>query len=135
MKMANNPSLWRRWEDYKPSKGIWLWSCAACIVATVVIGFAWGGWVTGGTATRMAADAASGANAQLAAADCVYRFENGPDATAQLAALKKAESYQRSDLIEKDGWATMPGSKGPVEGAALICSQQLVRTRPPATKD
>ena len=43
-------------------------------------------------------------------ADCVHRFENGPDATAQLAALKKAERYQRSDLIEKTGWATMPGT-------------------------
>ena len=107
--MANNPSLGRRWESYQPSKGIWFWSCVACIVATVVIGFTWGGWVTGGTATKMAADAAAGANAQLAATDCVHRFENGPDATAQLAALKKAESFQRSDLIEKHGWATMPG--------------------------
>ena len=128
--MANNASLGRRWESYQPSKGIWFWSCAACIVATVVIGFAWGGWVTGGTARKMAADAAAGANAQLAATDCVHRFENGPDATAQLAALKKAESFQRSDLIEKDGWATMPGTKDPVEGAALICAQQLVKSKP-----
>ena len=113
MKMANNPSLGRRWESYQPSKGIWLWSCAACIVATVVIGFVWGGWVTGGTATKMAANAAIGANAEMAAADCVHRFESGPDATAQLSALKRAESYQRSDLIEKNGWATMPGTKVP----------------------
>ncbi len=64
--MANNPSLGRRWEGYRPSKGVWLWSCAGCIVATMVIGFTWGGWVTGGTATKMAADAAAGASAQLA---------------------------------------------------------------------
>ena len=117
--MANSPSLGRRWESYQPSKGIWLWSCVACIVATVVIGFAWGGWVTGGTAIKMAADAAAGANAQLAATDCVHRFENGPDATAQLAALKKAESFQRSELIEKTGWATMAGAKLPSKALRL----------------
>jgi hypothetical protein len=127
--MATNPSVVRRWQDYQPSRGIWFWSCAACVVVTVVIGFTWGGWVTGGTATRMAADAAAGARAQMAAADCISRFESGPDATAQLTALKKAESYQRSDLIEKGGWVTMPGSKVPVEGAALICAQKLVSAK------
>jgi hypothetical protein len=129
MKMAYNPSIQRRWQDYQPSRSIWFWSCAACVVATVVIGFTWGGWVTGGTATRMAAEAAAGANAQMAAADCIIRFESGSDATAQLAALKKAESYSRSDMIEKGGWATMPGSKEPVQGAALICAEKLVATK------
>src|SRR5208337_211237 len=112
MKMANNPSLGKRWEDYRPTKGVWLSSCAGCIVATLVIGFTWGGWVTGGTSTRMAADAADGARAQMAAADCVNRFEGGPAAVAQLAELKKAESsYRRSDMLQKAGWVTMPGSK------------------------
>ena len=132
--MANNPSLGRRWEDYHPSKGIWFWSCVACIVATLVIGFTWGGWVTGGTAAKMAADAAGGASAKLAAAECVHRFDNGPDATAQLAVLKKADDYDRSDLIQKGGWATIPGSKDPVVGAADICAQQLMNTSPSAAK-
>jgi hypothetical protein len=59
-------------------------------------------------------------------------IDNPPSAHA---ALKKAESYQRSSLIEKDGWVTMSRTKGPVEGAALICAQQLVSTRLPAAKD
>ena len=129
MKMAYNSSTQRRWQDYQPSRSIWFWSCAACVAATVVIGFVWGGWVTGGTATRMAADAAAGANAQMAAATCITRFESAPDATAQLAALKKAESYNRGELIEKGGWATMPGSKEPVQGAALICADKLATTK------
>jgi hypothetical protein len=132
--MANGASLGRRWEAYRPSKAIWFWSCVAGIVATIVVGFSWGGWVTGGTATKMAADAADGARAQLAAADCIIRFKSGPDAIAQLAALKKAESYEQSDLIQKNGWATMPGSKDPVAGAADICAQQLVTTSPPPAK-
>jgi hypothetical protein len=132
--MADKVSFGRRWEGYRPSKGIWFWSCVACIVATMVIGFSWGGWVTGGTATQMATDATNGARAQLAAADCVSRFKSGPDAITQLAALKKAESYERGDLIKKDGWVTMPGSKDPVAGAADICAEQLVTMNPPAAK-
>lgn len=132
--MANNPSIGRRWGDYQPSKAIWFWSCVVCIVATLVIGFTWGGWVTGGTANKMTTDAADGARAQLAAAACVVRFEKGPDATAQLTALKKADGYERADLIEKAGWATMPGSKDPVAGAADICARQLVNTSMSAAK-
>jgi hypothetical protein len=124
--MANKLSLGRRWEAYRPSKAVWFWSCSICIAATIVVGFAWGGWVTGGTATRMASDAADGARAQLAAMTCVTRFNHGPDALAQLAALKKASSYERSDLITKDGWATMPGNTDPVAGAADICVQKLI---------
>jgi hypothetical protein len=128
--MANNPSLGTRWEAYRPSKGIWFWSCAASIVATIVIGFSWGGWVTGGTAIQMATDAGARASAQMAAADCIVRFKNGPDASAQLATLKKADSsYERTDLIKKEGWATMPGTKDPVEGAADICARNLMNTK------
>jgi hypothetical protein len=31
--------------------------------------------------------------------------------------------------MEKGSWVTMPGSKVPVEGAALICAQKLVATK------
>ena len=124
--MADKLSSGRRWGAYQPSKAIWFWSCAACIVATVVVGFAWGGWVTGGTAARMASDAAEGGRAQMAAATCVVRFDKGPDAAAQLAALKKADSYDRGDMISKNGWVTMPGDATPVSGAADICVQKLL---------
>ena len=126
MIMANNLSLSGRWGAYRPPKAIWFWSCAVCSVAVIVVGFAWGGWVTGGTATRMASDAASGARAQLAAASCVIRFDQGPDVLAQLAALKKAQNYERSGMLVKGGWVTMPGETDPVSGAADICAQNLM---------
>ena len=109
--MANIGS---RLESYRPSKAVWLWSCAACVVATIMVGFTWGGWVTGGTATRMASDAADGAQAHIASASCVTRFNHGPDAVAQLAALKKANSYERSDIVTKGGGVTMPSDTRPV---------------------
>jgi GH24 family phage-related lysozyme (muramidase) len=125
--VANNSlSAGGRWAAYRPTKGVWFWSSAGCIVATIVVGFVWGGWVTGGTATRMANDAADGARAQLAAITCVADFNHGPDAVAQLAALKKANSYERGDMLVKSGWLAMPGSPDPVMGAADICVQKLM---------
>ena len=75
----------------------------------------------------MASDAADGARAQLAAMVCVAGFNHGPDAVAQLAELKKASaSYDGSQILVKNGWATMPGSTDPVAGAADICVQKLM---------
>ncbi len=85
--MANTLSRTNRWANYRPSKGVWFWSSVGCVVATMVIGFGWGGWVTGGSAARMASDAASGSRAQLAAASCVVRFNSGPEAIERPAAL------------------------------------------------
>jgi hypothetical protein len=127
--MTDKMSLGGRWGAYHPSKVVWFWSCAACVVATILVGFAWGGWVTGGTAARMAADAADAGRAQLAAATCVVRFDQGPDAAAQLAALKKADSYERGDMISKNGWVTMPGDASPVSGAGDICAQRLLNPK------
>jgi hypothetical protein len=105
-----------------------------CIVVTMLIGFTWGGWVTGGTAAEMAETAASGARAELAAKICVNRFVNGADAVGQLASLKKSDSWQRDDFIEKGGWATLPGMKEPVAGAADICAQKLMEAKLPSAE-
>ena len=36
------------WSDARPTKTAVFWSWIASIVLTMIIGFAWGGWVTGG---------------------------------------------------------------------------------------
>jgi hypothetical protein len=42
---------------------------------------------------------------------CVDKFQHASDASANLAALKKADSWARGEIVEKGGWATMPGNK------------------------
>lgn len=125
--MASSSAFSKRWETYRPTKSVWFWSSAGCIVATVVVGFVWGGWVTGGTATHMANDSAAGARAQLAAMTCVTRFQDSPDAPAQLATLKAASSYEQRSMIVNGGWVTMPGDPDPVAGAADICADKLIK--------
>jgi hypothetical protein len=51
--MTRKPGLWRRWGSYRPAKSMLFWACVACTIATMVIGFNWGGWVTGGTAAKL----------------------------------------------------------------------------------
>jgi hypothetical protein len=119
----------QRWGNLHATKAQLFWACAGCVVAALIVGFTWGGWVTGGTATQMAAKAANDARAQLAADICVERFGKGPDATAQLTALKNSDTWKRDSFIEAGGWATMTGDK-PVAGAASLCAQILLLVQP-----
>ena len=122
-------SLGQRWSDYRPTKGIWFWSCVASIVATMIVGFTWGGWVFGSKAAEMSAAAADHAKAQLAAAYCVSAFEKAPDVATQFAALKKTDSWNRSGFIDKGGWDKLPGEKQPVTGAADLCATKLMSAK------
>ena len=123
-----NPGILQRFEDYRPTKVAVFWSCAICVVATMIVGFAWGGWVTGGTAADMARKAADGAGTNLAASVCVTQFKNDPAHIAQLASLNKVERWDRATFVTKGGWATLPGMTEPVSGAAGLCAQQLTAT-------
>jgi hypothetical protein len=117
-----------RFENYRPSKTALAWCCVLSVIATIVVGFAFGGWVTGGTATAMADSAGERAGAKLAAEVCIAQFNHNPDAQTQLAALTKLESWDRAGFVTKGGWATLPGGKNPVTGAADLCAQRLTST-------
>jgi hypothetical protein len=132
--MTDSPNMWQRWESYRPSKAAWFWSCVTCVIATLVVGFTAGGWMTANGAAQMADTAADAARDKLVAAICVSRFESSADASAQLAMLKKAATWDRDYFIQKGGWVTVPGSKEPVAGAADLCVKQLLTAAvPPAT--
>jgi hypothetical protein len=132
--MAERHSLGDRLRDYQPTKTALFWSCAACVALTLVIGFSWGGWVTKSTANDMVENASEQARAQLAATVCVEQFLKGPDAIAQLASLKLANSWKQESFVSDGGWATLPGMKEPVMDAAEVCAERLVKMDAPAKK-
>lgn len=78
-----------------------LQGAVAGVVATVVIGFNWGGWVTGGTAKEMAQKSASTALVSALSPICVDKFQHSADAAANLVELSKVSSWQQSSFIEK----------------------------------
>jgi hypothetical protein len=106
-----------------------LWGAAAGAIALAIVGFNWGGWVTGGTAETIAKDRAATAVVAVLAPICVEKFRQAAGASANLAEMKKATSWGQSTFIEKGGWATMPGSTEPDSAVARACAETLGREK------
>lgn len=104
-----------------------LWGAAAGAVALAIVGFTWGGWMTGGTAERLGVARAEQAMIASLTPICVAQFRKDPKAKASLAVLKETDSWKQSDYVSEGGWATMPGSKTePNREVASACAQALV---------
>jgi hypothetical protein len=135
MESGSRSSFSQRFEEFRPSKTVLFWSCAACVVLTMIVGFSWGGWVTGGTAQEMVDEATEQTTEQLAAALCVERFMNAQDAGVQLASLKEiTSSYRQSEFIEDGGWATLPGTDEANAEGADMCAERLAEMELPPTE-
>ncbi len=98
------------------------WGAVGGAVALAIVGFTWGGWVTGGSSALAARQGADIAVIAALAPICALQFRDQPDVESKLAELKALGSYAQSSFIEKGGWATMPGSKNPVDGVAESCA-------------
>ena len=119
-------SIQQRWTDLQPSKTMLFWSCAGSVVVALVVGFTWGGWVTGGSARDMAETAGDTSRYELASVICVERFLAAPDAQTQLTALKAIDSpYRQRQFVEEGGWATMPSKDKAALRTAELCAKVL----------
>ena len=126
MQNTTKQSLARRFEDYQPTKSMLAWACVATAVATMIIGFSWGGWVTGGTSQTMATTAGDAARAELASVICVERFKAASDSAAKLVEFNAiTDSYKKRQFVETGGWATMPGQKSTDRSATEGCAVAL----------
>jgi hypothetical protein len=70
-------------------------------VIAMVIGFQWGGWMLGSTAEKQVKEAEQAGIVRVLAPICADKFQRSADAGANLAALKKADSWNRDEIIEK----------------------------------
>ena len=95
-------------------------------VATMIVGFNWGGWMLGSTAAKMADSSAKSAVVAAIAPICVQQFQQSADAATNMAELKKTSiPYQQAAFIEKGGWALMPGSTAVSSGVSEACAKLL----------
>ena len=88
---------------------------AGAIVLLIVI-FAAGWVVTSSSAEAKAEEMVSEAVLDHLVPIAVTQFMQDPNKEEHLKELKKLESYgnpNRSDYVQKQGWATMPGEKEP----------------------
>jgi pimeloyl-ACP methyl ester carboxylesterase len=103
-----------------------LWGAVAGAIALAIVGFSWGGWVTGGTAETLAKNSAATAVVAALTPICVEKFRQAADASANLVEMKKATyAWDQSKYVEKGGWATMPGSTEPNSAVAKACAESL----------
>lgn len=123
--MAQNKGFRRWWSEARPTKTATFWSWVASVVATMIVGFAWGGWVTGGTAREMAKEIAEEAVVKRLAPICVVQFNQDPGKEQKLKELKGKNSYERGDYVKKQGWAKMPGEKESDSKVAEECAKLL----------
>ena len=102
-----------------------LYGAACGAVALAVVGFNWGGWVTGGTARTMAADQSKTEMVAALSLICVDQSKRDPQLAERVAAIKAASSWNRGDLVVKNGWATMPGATEPSSQVARDCAEKV----------
>jgi hypothetical protein len=99
-------------------------------VASMVIGFSWGGWMTGGTAIKLADERANTAVVAALTPICVEKFLLNNDAKANLAVLQKISSnWEQGQYLEKGGWATRPGATSSDYRLARACAEKLVQVK------
>ena len=102
-----------------------LYGAACGAVALAVVGFTWGGWMTGGTARTLAADQSRIDVVGALSLICVDKSKRDPQLVERLAAIKAASSWNRGDLVMKNGWATMPGSTEANSQVAKDCAEKV----------
>ena len=99
-------------------------------VASIVIGFSWGGWMTGSTANRLAAERADTAVVAALTPVCVDKFLQNSDAQANLAVIKKIPSnWEQAEYVQKGGWATQPGATSTDYHLARECAEKLTQAK------
>ena len=136
MQRGQKRTLSQRFDDYQASKAVLFWACAGSVAVATIVGFSWGGWVTGGSAQKMAEESAAQARQELAAVVCVDRFMAAPDAGVQLTALQEITTARaQGKFVEDGGWAIIVPASDPPDykarandrEAAGLCAEELAK--------
>ncbi len=90
-----------------------------------VVGFSWGGWVTGGTANKMAKAMSHDKVIAALVPVCVDRSLNDANRADKLSKIRETSSYQRRGVLMEAGWATLPGSETASRDLAQACLAAL----------
>jgi hypothetical protein len=98
-----------------------VWGLVIGAVITMIVGFAWGGWKTGGSSQRISEEAVLATRAAI----CVAQFMKQPNAQEKLNELKAINSWERATFIEKGGWDKMPGEETASFTVSRACADGL----------
>src|SRR5436853_5465636 len=102
-----------------------LQGAAVGAVATMFVGFYWGGWSLGSTADKMAKERSELAVIAALAPVCADKFRALPDFDAKQVALSKVDSWKRRDEFPKE-LVTLPGESYASSGLVDACYTLLL---------
>ncbi len=117
----------QRWSAKQFSKTAIAWMCLAMIAGTMLVGFTWGGWVTGGSAQKTATTMTNNAVVQRLSSICVAQFQQDLARDEKLTELQAARSYEQRNFVRDQGWATMPGDEESDTKVATACAKALAQ--------
>ena len=120
------PGMRQRWNGVQASKTVILWLLIGAVVLTMIVGFGWGGWLTGGSAQDVADTAADEAVIMRLAPICVAQFNEDPARDEKLAEMQEESSFQRAAYVRDQGWATMPGEESPDRRVSEACADLIM---------
>ena len=115
--------------ESRASKTLLFWSAVAAVVATMIVGFTWGGWVTGGTARAMAQTMADEAVVKRLAPICVVQSGQDPKKVEKLKELTALSGYERGEFLKKVGWSKMPGEAESDSRVSEECAKLLTSSK------
>src|SRR6478735_1781654 len=110
-----------------------LQGAAVGAVATMFVGFYWGGWSLGSSANKMAKERSDLAVIAALAPVCADKFRALPDADAKKVSLSKVDSWKRGDEFPKE-LVTLPGESYPSSALVDACSTLLLAPKSAALK-
>ena len=110
-----------------------LQGAAVGAVATIFVGFYWGGWSLGSTTDKIAKERSDIAVVTALAPVCADKFRALPDGAAKQVALSKVDSWKRRDEFPKE-WVTLPGETFPSSALVDACSALLLAPKSAALK-
>lgn len=90
-----------------------------------VVGFTWGGWVTGGTANERAMTMSHNDVVASVVPVCLDMSQSDPGRAEKLETIRAASTSQRRDAVMAAGWATVPGTDAPDRDIAQACLAAL----------
>ena len=110
-----------------------LQGAAVGAIATMLVGFYWGGWSLRSTADKMAKERSELAVVAALAPVCADKFRALPAAEAKQVALSKVESWKRRDEFPKE-FVTLPGESYPSSALVDACYTLLLALKSAALK-
>ena len=110
---------------------VWLkpaiWSGLAGAVATMMVGFTYGGWMLGSSAETLAEQRSAAAVIQALVPVCIGQSKADPEFAGKLTQLKALTSpYQQREFIMSAGWATVAAAEKPSSSLAEACAKVLL---------